>query len=113
MDPNVRAILVALGDGGTTEMAHRMHDWLNGGDAAEAGYQLGGDPLATGVPVDRIIGRVDIAAMLGRTRQAAAKVMRTNGFPKPFKVVDGTELYDRVHVQRWIDNNPDLAGTDA
>lgn len=112
MDPNVRAILVALGDGGTTEMAHRMHEWLSSGAAAEAGCALG-DPLSTGVPVDRIVGRAEIAAMLGRSRQAAAKVMRTNGFPRPFKLVDGVGLYDRSHVERWIDNNPDIAATNA
>lgn len=101
MDESIHEILDVLGDGGTTDMARRVQMWLVGGGSL-------------GVRPDHIVGRAEIAEMVGRTRQQAAKLIKTSGFPEPFRTLDGDiELYDRGHIQRWIDGNPDLLGTDA
>ena len=99
MDETVAAVLEVLGDGGTTDMAHRVIAWL------------GGSPNGLGIKPESIVDRAEIAGILGLSRQAAAKTIKDPTFPAAFRTLaGGTDLYDREQVGRWRDGNPDLVG---
>jgi prophage regulatory protein len=49
---------------------------------------------------------VDIAALLGVTRQRAGQITQRPDFPAPAKLVGKRRLWRRPNVERWRDARP-------
>jgi predicted DNA-binding transcriptional regulator AlpA len=54
----------------------------------------------------RYIRPVDIARMLGVTRQRVTQILRRDDFPAPAKVIKGRRLWRRQDVEEWRDARP-------
>lgn len=54
------------------------------------------------------MGVVDIAKLLGVSRQRADQLSRQKGFPEPVDVIhDGrVRVWDRAEVERWAASRP-------
>lgn len=99
----VRSILLALGDGGTTDMARRVAEWMN--DNTEL----------TGIPLDRIVGLSEVAEFLGRNKQTVCNWMARgqHNCPAPFKELRATKLFDLDQWRVWAIGHPELIKTDT
>lgn len=96
MQPDVHAILMVLGDGGTTDMAQRVVTFIRGGG------NLGC------VPIDDIISTTDVANLAGCSVRTIPNWRRNHSFPAPFKTVAGVDLYDLAQVRTWTAGHPEL-----
>jgi hypothetical protein len=93
-----RSILVALGDGGTYDMAYRIIEWMDGG--AEL----------TGIPIHRIGGLSEVAELLGQRKQNVCNWLARGmyGCPEPFRALAATKLYDLDQWRVWAAGHPEL-----
>lgn len=82
-------VLVALGPGGTTELAERVLELL------EAQARPAPDP----------VGLAEVCAELGKSRQVVGHWVAgrrgPGGFPEPLKHLAATTLWDLSEVRRW------------
>jgi hypothetical protein len=52
------------------------------------------------------LGTIDIAELLGVTKQQAGQISRRPGFPAPAKTVGKRRLWRRCDVERWQGARP-------
>lgn len=94
-----RAVLRALGNGGTMEMAQSV-----------VAFILGMNPS---LRAENIVGLAEVAKMTGRSKQTVCNwIGRGNqGFPAPISVLAATKVWDREQVQVWMAGHPELVRT--
>jgi predicted DNA-binding transcriptional regulator AlpA len=91
-----RAVLRALGNGGTMEMAQSVVSFIQS--------QV---PM---VPPTDLVGLAEVALMTGRSKQTVCNwIGRGNqGFPEPIKHLAATKVWDREQVTVWMQGHPEL-----
>lgn len=92
-----KRVLIALGDGGTTEMADRIVHWLR-------------EEYASGVRPEDLAGTSEVAAMLGVSKQTLCNwVARdTVDFPPAVAHLAATRVWNRIQVAAWQADHPDI-----
>jgi predicted DNA-binding transcriptional regulator AlpA len=85
-------VLVALGPGGTTDLAERVLELLQ----------------AQPAPVPELGGLAEVCAVLGRSRQTVGHWISgrrgPGGFPEPLVVLSATPVWDLAQVREWSRN---------
>lgn len=95
-----RQVLLALGNGGTMEMAQSVTAFI----------------ISTKLPAvspSDLVGLAEVAQMTGRSKQTVCNwIGRGNqGFPAPLVHLAATKVWDREQVQVWMQGHPELVRT--
>jgi len=95
-----RQVLLALGNGGTMEMAQSVVAFIVTSN------------LPSVAPTD-IIGLAEVAKLTGRSKQTVCNwIGRGNqGFPAPLTVLAATKVWDKEQVLVWMAGHPELVRT--
>jgi hypothetical protein len=99
-EARVRAMLVALGPGGTRELAERALGFLDGIRAFEDGRY------------DWMGGLAEVAELLDRSRPAVSNWNATPKLatPEPLRRLTATPVWDLRHWREWGRAHPELMG---
>lgn len=91
-----RQVLLALGNGGTMEMAQSVTAFILG--------------MGPSLRSDNLIGLAEVAKLTGRSKQTVCNwIGRGNqGFPAPLVHLAATKVWDREQVQVWMAGHPEL-----
>lgn len=92
-----RQVLLALGNGGTMEMAQSVVAFI----------------VSTKLPAvspNDLVGLAEVAKMTGRSKQTVCNwIGRGNqGFPAPLVHLAATKVWDREQVKVWMAGHPEL-----
>ena len=92
-----RQVLLALGNGGTMEMAQSVTAFI----------------LTSNLPAvspGNLVGLAEVATMTGRSKQTVCNWIGrgTQGFPAPFVHLAATKVWDREQVTVWMSGHPEL-----
>jgi hypothetical protein len=99
-EARVRAMLVALGPGGTRELAERALGWADAHSDAGRGF-------------DWLGGLAEVAALLDRSRPAVSNWMGETSkivTPPPLRRLMATPVWDLRQWREWGRANPGLVG---
>lgn len=91
-----RAVLRALGNGGTMEMAQSVVAFIQN--------------MAPALRASDLVGLAEVALMTGRSKQTVCNwIGRGNqGFPAPVIHLAATKVWDREQVTVWMQGHPEL-----
>lgn len=99
-ETRIRAMLVALGPGGTRELAERALGFVDAQDSGTRDYSWMG-------------GLAEVAALLDRSRPAVSNWMGPDSklvTPQPVRRLSATPVWDLRQWREWARAHPELAG---
>lgn len=99
-EARVHAMLVALGPGGTRELAERALSFMDAHGSAAAGF-------------DWLGGLAEVAALLDRSRPAVSNWMGPGSkivCPDPVRDLKATPVWNLGHWREWGRAHPELVG---
>lgn len=108
MDPRLRGLVFALGDGATAEMGCRALAWMD-----EQASALPDPGPSSEFRPENILGLAEVARELNvPTAVARALVSKEqNSFPPPIARLAATKIWDREQVLDWKRGNDELLGS--